>query len=107
MVVSTELWLAITRNRRSFQSCNTGGLLRGSGYGTICKTTSVMWAANRCAKIPACFQAASVASTEVNTTLISRAEVVSLGAAGVKNFSMTGEFLNSTTQRRLKVLKKS
>ena len=81
--------------------------MSGSGYGTICKTTNMMWAASRCASVPACFKAARVASTEVNMTLISSGEVVSLGAAGVKNFSKTGVFLEATIQRISKVLKKS
>src|SRR6266567_5818652 len=102
MVVSTGLLLAITRKRRLFHSTETAGLVSGSGYGTICTTTSVMCAARLFANLPASFKAASVASTDVNTTLILSRGLVSLVAgAGIRNFSKTGCIRAATIQRRL------
>ena len=66
-VVSTGLRLAITRKRRSFKSSSTGGLARGSGYGTICGTTSVI-ARPAVRQRAGLLSAASVGSTEVKTT---------------------------------------
>jgi len=82
--VSTRQRPAITRSRRSLKSGITGGLLSGSGYGTICGTSSVMRPPRLLARFAASFKAASVASTEVNTTEILSFESVSsaTGRAG-------------------------
>src|SRR5579859_2493636 len=74
--VSTLQPSAITRKRRSVKSTKTGGLVSGSGYGTICGTTTVMRPPRVLANVPASRNAASVASTEVNTTEISNLESV-------------------------------
>jgi len=46
----------------------TGGVSRGSGYGTTCGAISMIRASKLFARFPASLSAASVDSTEVKTT---------------------------------------